>query len=79
MVDTATIPTLLQLAASRFANISPAEQKLLEAATNGKDADCTSLSEKDRIIRGDLLSWLCKNQDASAQVTYRGVSIVSAY
>ena len=78
MADTATIPTLLQLAPSRFDNISPAEQKLFEAATNGKDADCTSLSEKDRVIRGDLLSWLCKNRDASAQVTYRGVSIVGA-
>jgi len=78
VADTATIPTLLQLAPSRFDNISPAEQKLFEAATNGKDADCTSLSEKDRVIRGDLLSWLCKNRDASAQVTYRGVSIVGA-
>lgn len=78
MADTATIPTLLQLAESRFSNISPAEQKLFEAAANAKDADCASLSEKDHIIQGDLLSWLCTNQDASAQVTYRGVSIVGA-
>jgi hypothetical protein len=77
MADTATIATLLQLAAGRFANISLAEHKLFEAATNGKDAECTSLSEKDRIIRGDVISWLCKNQDASAQVN-RGVSIVGA-
>ena len=75
MADGAASSSPLQFAASRFDNISPAEQKLLEAAANGKDADCTSLSEKDRIIRGELLSWLCTDPDVSVQVTYRGVSI----
>src|SRR5271166_2504661 len=79
MAGTAHRPTLPELAANRFGqDIWPAEEKLLEAAANGKDADCTSILEKDRIVRGDRLSWLCTNQDASAHVTYRGISIIGA-
>jgi hypothetical protein len=80
MADAATKAQALQfLAANRFdQDISLAEEKLFDAASNGKEADCTSLLEGDRIIRGDRLSWLCTNPDASAQVTSRGVSIVGA-
>ncbi len=78
MPETPARPKLPELAASRFDNISPAEQKLFDATADGKDADCTSLSEKDRVIQAERLVWLCTNPDASAQVTYRGVSIVGA-
>jgi hypothetical protein len=78
MADTPVTMKLLELAASRFDTISPAEQKLFDAAADGKDADCMCLLEKDRIIRGDRLLWLCTNPDASVQVTYRGVSVLGA-
>src|SRR5271165_5690117 len=50
MSDTPATPKLPDLAKSRFGPISPAEQKLFEAAADGNDADCTSLSQSDRII-----------------------------
>jgi hypothetical protein len=78
MADVATGLTLRQIAAGRFDDISPAEQKLFDAAGNGKHADCTSLSEEDRTIRGELLSWLCTDPQATAQITYRGISVVGA-
>jgi hypothetical protein len=77
MADIATTQKLLELAASRFDNdISPAERTLLEAVANATDADFSSLPEKDRIIRGDRLSWLCTEKSASGEVKYRGVSII---
>ena len=53
MPETPARPKLPELAASRFDNISPAEQKLFDATADGKDADCTSLSEKDRVIQAE--------------------------
>ena len=78
MSDTPATPKLPDLAKSRFGPISPAEQKLFEAAADGNDADCTSLSQSDRIIHADRLLWLCTDPDASALVRYRGVSIIRA-
>jgi hypothetical protein len=70
---------ILQLAASHFhQDIGPAEQRLFETAASGKDADCTNLGERDRIIRADRLSWLCTNREAYPQVTHRGLSIIGA-
>jgi hypothetical protein len=77
MADAVTSLKPLQLATMRFGDISPAEKKLLGAAAIGQEADCTSLSD-GRAIRGELLRWLCTDPEASAQVTYRGVSIVGA-
>src|SRR5260370_13371645 len=77
MADGATSVKILQLVASRFdQDIRPAEQRLFEAAASGKDADCTDLEERDRIIRADRLSWLCTNREACSQVTHRGLSII---
>src|SRR5260370_695950 len=78
MADTPATLKLLELAASRFDSISAAEQKLFDAAADGKDADCSNLSGEHRVIRAKLFSWLCTNPDASAQLTYRGVSILEA-
>ena len=70
---------LRQLATDRFGqDIRRAQLELFEAAANGRDADCTSFPAEDRIIRGDRLAWLCKDPDASAQVTYVGISIIGA-
>ena len=76
--DTAPPIPLPQLAASRFVKLSLAEEKLVNAAANGTAADCSKLSREDRIIRGDLLSWLCTNPQASVQLTDRGVSVLGA-
>jgi hypothetical protein len=70
MADT-TRPKLLELAKRRFDTLSPAEQKLFDAAPDGKEADCTNLPETDRVIQEDRLVWLCTSPDASAQVTPR--------
>jgi hypothetical protein len=78
MADPAAKSTLIELARNRFGSISTAEEKLFEAALGGSAADCGDLPDKDRIIRGDGLSWLCADPEASAQVNYRGVSIIGA-
>ena len=69
---------LPQLAANRFGKLSLAEDKLVNAAVTGEIADCSALSGDDRVIRGDLLSWLCTNPRATPQLTYRGISITGA-
>src|SRR5271165_5088727 len=69
---------LLDLAEQRFHNVSAAEGKLMEAAVDGTDADCTAPSDEDRVIRAELLAWLCVDLDVSKQVTSRGVSISKA-
>jgi hypothetical protein len=75
MAETAPQTLLPQLMANRFGKLSLAEERLAK----GETADCiTDLSADDRIIRGDLLSWLCTDPSASAQLTYRGISIVGA-
>jgi len=76
--DTAPEIPLPQLATSRFVELSLAEEKLVNAAANGTAADCSELSGEHRKIRGKLFSWLCTDRDASAQVTYRGISVVGA-
>src|ERR1700680_4426003 len=78
MADTAPRTTLLQLAAERFQNILPAEEKLFEAAEKGSHADCREGLATDGIIRSDRLSWLCTDSDATQRVSYRGVSISGA-
>jgi hypothetical protein len=76
--DTAPQIPLPQLAATRFVELSLAEEKLVNAAANGTAADCSELSGEHRKIRGKLFSWLCTDRDASAQVTYRGISVLGA-
>ena len=76
--EIATQNPLPQLVANRFGELSLAEKKLVNAAANGETADCSELSGKGHIIRGDLLSWLCTNADASAEVTFRGIAVIGA-
>jgi hypothetical protein len=79
MAETAPQTLLPQLMANRFGKLSLAEERLANAAAKGETTDCiTDLSGDDRIVRGDLLSWLCTDPSASAQLTYRGVSIFGA-
>jgi hypothetical protein len=73
MAETAYKAKLLELARTRFNPISPAEEKLFEAAADAKDADCREGPEKKGVIRSYRLSWLCKDPQAST-----GISIVGA-
>ena len=77
IAETVAKMPLPQLASMRFGHLSAAEEELFEAAVNGEDADCPDLSGEDRVIRGDLLSWLCTNQVASSYVTSAGLHIRS--
>ena len=78
MAEAPATTKLLELAARHFDAILPAEQKLFDAAAHGTEADCTRLPKKDRRIRAECLCWLCTNPDASAQVTYSGISLLGA-
>ena len=69
---------LLALSERPFHELSVAERKLLEAAADGTDADCAAPSERDRVIRAELLAWLCIDPDVSKLVTSRGISISRA-
>jgi hypothetical protein len=69
---------VLNLTEQRFPHVSAAERKLVEAAADGTDADCAAPSDEDRVIRAELLAWLCVDLDVSKQVTGRGVSISGA-
>jgi hypothetical protein len=73
-----TSPTILELATRPFGKLSLAEQNFIQGTENGEPTDCANLSGEDRIIRARLFSWLCTNPDASAQATYRGLSIAGA-
>jgi hypothetical protein len=69
---------LHRLVESRFGKLSLAEESLVRAVAEGEKADCGRLSGEDRIIRGDLFSWICTDRNSSAQLTHRGVSLVGA-
>jgi hypothetical protein len=79
MSDVTTKATIIELALSRFnQDVLPAEKNLFQSAEVGENADCSALSENDRIIRSDRLSWLCTDREATAHVTSRGVSIIDS-
>jgi hypothetical protein len=61
--------SLTELLANRFGNLSQTERRLAAAAEIGEATDCTDLSGGDKMIRADLLAWLCTDPHASAQVT----------
>jgi hypothetical protein len=68
----------MQMAMAKFNSVSPGEETLCDAVEDGIEADCTNLPEADKIIRSDLLAWLCKDPVASLQVKNRGISIIGA-
>ena len=78
MAETAPQTLLPQLMANRFGKLSLAEERLANAAAKGEMADCMGLSGDDKNIRGDLLSWLCTDPQATAQLTYRGIFMSGA-
>jgi hypothetical protein len=77
--QSAAATKLLQLATRRFKQgMSAAEKNLVTTTCDGSEDDCTTFAGKDRVIRGELLAWLCTDSDASKYVTYHGISILGA-
>ena len=80
-------PTLLELARKKFTTLSRAEEKLFGAAQEGKEASALTGNEKednlanaaswnaDRVVRAECIAWLCTDPQASAFVTYRGLTL----
>lgn len=81
---------LLELAARRFGELSPAEQKFFALVADGKLADFSSAAaaENDpaaadrwpaeRAIAADRIAWLATDPHAQQQVTHRGIGIKGA-
>jgi hypothetical protein len=84
---------LEQLAQAKFNPLSEAEIKLVRAAARGETAICGPQGKVDdpgndpadsanwgpeRLIRAELLRWLCVNRDASDCVDRRGIRVQAA-
>jgi hypothetical protein len=84
---------LTDRARARFADLTQAELKMLDAATTGEPAYCgPSPDDEDpgnnpdssdtwgpeRDIRAELIRWLCVNRDAAAWIDPRGLQIYAA-
>jgi hypothetical protein len=78
VADTTPEISLSDLLVKRFGDLSLAERRLVAATELGVTADCTGMSGYNKMIRGDLLAWLCTNPQAATQVTYRGISLSGA-
>jgi hypothetical protein len=76
---------LLELARKKFGRLSRAEKKLFRAAQEGTAASAFADDESennrasaanwnaDRVVRGECITWLCTEPQASALVTYQGL------
>lgn len=83
--QSATTPTLLELAKQRFTNLTPAEIRLFQEAQKGEPidplpgpddyVDNASKWGKDRAVYAERLAWLCINPQASALVTCHGLTL----
>ena len=81
---------VVNLAREKFGTLSHAEEKLFEAAANGKVADYSADSKEDndpagakkwgdeRTLKADRIAWLCTDPQASALVSYRGIQVKGA-
>ena len=76
--ENASEKSLTDLLVGRFSNLWPAERRLVAASEIGETADCTDLIGDNKMIRGELLAWLCVDPGATAQLTYRGIGVVDA-
>jgi len=84
---------LLQLATTRFGQLSEAEAKLLRAAPKGEPAACGQSRDSDdatndpakaelwgpeRHVRAGLVRWLCTDREAASRVDPNGVRLLGA-
>jgi sRNA-binding regulator protein Hfq len=88
--ETGRVKRLLELAKQEFGNISPAEEKLFRGIAKGQTVDYSTGSDvendpsnalkwtADRVLTAVGIAWLCTDPQASALVTYRGISVKGA-
>ena len=81
---------LLESAKRRFGNLTPAELELLDKSPLGKPTDRrTGVEEEDnptnakswgdeRIIRAEMIEWLCTDAEASSLVHRKGIRVGGA-
>jgi len=84
---------LLQLATTRFGQLSEAEAKLLRAAPKGDQAVCGPSGDfndpsndpskadewgPERRVRAELIRWLCTEREAASRVDPKGIQLVGA-
>ncbi len=81
---------LLDLARGKFGTLTQAEEKLFQAAVDGKIAEYSAEEEEDndpavaekwgdeRTLKADRIAWLCTDPHSSALVSYRGIHVKGA-
>jgi hypothetical protein len=87
------VDDLEALAQARFPDLTQAELKLLRAAPKGETASCGPSDKDDdpandpakadewgheRVIRADLIRWLCVDREAKSAVDPRGIQVHAA-
>jgi len=81
------MPGLLEAAAAEFSALTAAERTLLRAAVLGLTADCgagenslraSSKWGEERIVRAEVLRWLCVDPKALHCIDLRGISLAAA-
>jgi hypothetical protein len=75
MCNVTTTSAMLEMTASRFGGLSIGETRLLKAAVNRQDADCSDLHVTSRVVRADVLAWLCRS---AAEIGIQMLSIRGA-
>jgi hypothetical protein len=73
-----TPTAILSEISMRYGDISPAENRLVQATADAEDANCSDLSAGHRVIRGKVLSWFCSTMASASIPPQRGVSIIGA-
>ncbi len=86
-------PNLLELTEDKFGKLNEAEEDLFRSVADGKVADRSDKSGKNndpneaeaeywdpntRVIRADLIAWLCTDRRALELATHRGIQITGA-
>jgi hypothetical protein len=81
---------LRALATERFPTLTPAEERLMDCAADGKEADYKSPNDDEndlrqadtwgpeRTIHAEVLRWLCVDRDAIRHIDPKGLSIHGA-
>ncbi len=88
MKDMGTVTELLKLAKERFGELSEAEVKFFTATAKGENEDYKSGSKEEnnlenadkwgneRVLRANVIEWLCTDRKASQFVTHKGIDVV---
>ena len=81
---------LLKLATARFGKLTPAEEKLFRCTALGEPADYSSVNADkndpaeakkwgdDRVLRAEIIEWLCADKRARDRITRQGLRVGGA-